>query len=483
MKLSFFGAAETVTGSCYLLQDEGFSLLVDCGMFQGHDVQDRNHEPFEFIAKDIDAVILTHAHMDHCGLLPKLVREGYNGPIYMTPPSAALAELVVLDSAKIQELEARRESKHNHAYSEAMPYELPGILYDTKDALKTVTLFRTQLFNKEFEVVEGVKCRFVQAGHILGAASAQITIGDKRLLFSGDIGRTDQTVIESFADTNDFAPDYVVMESLYGGVAHPDRNNTLEQLLAIINDTTTSDGNVIIPCFAIHRTQEILEMLAIAFRGGLIKDDVQVYIDSPMASRATRIYTQFSSYFNEGTDHFGLNTEYSEVNERIAAGTALSSKNRFSFDELRYVRTHKKSLKLGSARKSIILAGSGMVEGGRIMHHIASHGKKSNNSIVFVGYQAEQTLGREIVDGAKEVTINKQQVELKARVHYLRGFSAHADSPTLEQWLKSYDLSGLRNTFLVHADPERSEAFAEVLELSKLPSHIPAWKEDITLYA
>ncbi|KXK26644.1 MAG: Ribonuclease [candidate division WS6 bacterium OLB20] len=448
-------------------------------MFQGPDVEDRNKEPFGFVPSEIDFVILTHAHMDHCGLIPRLVREGFAGPIYMTPPTAALSELVLLDSAKIQELEAKKQGTFE--YSEAMPYTLPGILYDTRDAMKSLTMFRTEIFGKDFQPAEGITVRFVPAGHILGAASVQITISGRQLLFSGDIGRADQTIINTFSNGTSFSPEYITMESLYGGIEHPDRNETLNELISVITKTTERDGNVIIPCFAIHRTQELLEILSIAFDQGRINGDVQVYIDSPMAIRATKIYTQFSGYFNDRTDHFGVITEYSAENSRKPRTAKRQSNRRFDFDQLRYIRTHKKSLRLASATKSIIIAGSGMAEGGRIMHHIASHAPDTNSSLVFVGFQAEQTTGRSLVDGASQISINKKDVQVRAGVHYLRGFSAHADSPTLQQWLSLYDLKRLKQAFLVHAEPERSEALASILTNDGVPAHIPDWKQSITL--
>lgn len=478
MQLIFRGAAKTVTGSCYQIQDEGVNILVDCGMFQGSDVEDLNSKPFAFDPKSIDFVLLTHAHMDHCGLLPKLVRQGFTGKIYLTPPTSALAELVLLDSAKIQEIESRKNSNNKHIYSESMPFEMHNVLYDTIDAQNTISRFVTKNLGDGFMPMSNVSVRFVPAGHILGAASIEIVINNTKLLFSGDLGRIDQSIVNPFSNSSDFDPDYIIMESLYGGITHQDRESTTNMFLNSVNNTIERDGNVIIPSFAIHRTQEILELLKISITSSCIKGNVQIILDSPMASRATRIYTQFASYFNRNFSY----GEYSNVNgvkKSLVIGDYGSS--RFDFDELRYIRTAKQSLRLKASSRSIIIAGSGMVEGGRILQHVASYAPKSRNSLLFVGYQAEGTLGRAIVDGAKVVKINKRDIDINSQVEYIRGFSAHADEPTLLFWLNVQAKSSLKQIFLVHAEESQSKMLQNSIVAEGRNAIIPDLNESHTL--
>ena len=454
MKLTFLGAAKTVTGSCYLVEHESTKILIDCGMFQGMDVEYLNHENFKFNAKEINYVILTHAHIDHSGLLPKLVKYGFRGKIYLTPPSSALSNLLLLDAAKIQELNERS----TRVYSEAMPLAIKSGLYNTDDALNTMVKFYSVPFAERFKIKEGLEFTFIPAGHILGAASVFLEFAGKKLLFSGDIGRENQSLVKGYYSfsVEQYRPDYVIMESLYGGERHVPREQTAQEFLDIINDTLQRNGNVIVPSFAVQRTQELLEIFNIALLKNELKDNVQIYLDSPLAIAVTKLYTSSSEFLN---DDFIMN--YSNI------------EHRFQFDQLHFITHYRRSLKLANKLGVIIIAGSGMADGGRIVSHLRNNLGNGINSVIFVGYQAEGTLGRTLVDGAKKVVIREKSVAVKAEIHYLRGFSAHADDPTLRVWLKRFDLADLQKIFLVHADPERSAILKSELEQDKYNVEVP----------
>jgi len=481
MKITFLGAARTVTGSCYLVETGKHRFLVDCGLFQGPDLENRNTEPLQFQAKELDFILLTHAHMDHSGMLPRIVKEGFRGNIYMTPPTSALAEILLMDAAKIQEGNARRR----HVYSESMPFPIvSAALYTTPDAIQTINQFESMSFDSVKEI-NGLRFRFIRAGHILGAASIVVEYEGKTYMFSGDIGRIDdaQSIIPGFDQNglNEVKPDYVVMESLYGGLTHPDKDETVKKFLDVINETQQSDGNVIIPSFAVHRTQELLEILKFARLDKLINSNVQVFLDAPLGIAATKIYTDNSHYFNHTMQFFDKIINFEKKGFGDLQHQAIPQTDRFQFETLRIIKFHKQSLALSKQHKSIIIAGSGMAEGGRILNHLAAQITDKQNTILFVGFQAEGTMGRRIVDGNARIKINKKKLKVNARVEYLRGFSAHADEPTLLNWLTAMKLDKLQKIFLVHAEPDRSEAFANKLSTDNLQSFIPDWKQSIEL--
>lgn len=453
MKITFLGATRTVTGSCYLVENDTVKFLVDCGLFQGEDVYERNYEKFDFDPKGIDFVVLTHAHMDHSGLLPKLVKEGFKGKIYTTIPTTQLSEILLLDAAKIQEGNQRR----------GKGAESGKMLYSTPDSLKTISLLSSQTFDDVVQPADGVKFKFISAGHILGAACVLLEIEDKKIVFSGDLGRIDEAIIPSFKQTSkEFNADYVVMESLYGGVTHQTRLDAENELIEIINHTIQRGGNVVIPSFAVHKTQELLVILKKAFENNEIDRGIQVVLDSPLASKATKIYAQNSLYFD---DVKYKNTE----------------SNFFGFPNLKITTSHKESLKLSGKQKTIYIAGSGMVEGGRVIRHLIHHLGDQKHSVIFVGYQAEGTKGREILEGAGEVKLDKKHIRVQASIERIEGFSSHADHNDLLIWLENFKTERLKKVFLTHADIERSYALEDDLKKLDYSPYIPNWKEAVKL--
>lgn len=461
MKITFLGASKTVTGSCYLIESDRYKLLVDCGLFQGEDVYNRNFEDFVFNPGEIDAVLLTHAHMDHSGLLPKLVKHGFNGKIFLTPPTAQLGEILLLDAAKIQEI-SLGERGLMHGQSEQQ-----DIIYTTFDSLNTIASFSSVSFDEEIELAKELNVTFLKAGHILGAASVLIAVEGVRILFSGDIGRVDEAIIEPFTVDikRKFEVDYIVMESLYGGVVHQSRSEARDELINLVIRGIERGGNVVIPSFAVHKTQELLEIFKDAFEKGELDKDIKVILDSPLALKATNIYEKNTTYF----DHEKYNLPEPAL------------QNLFRFENLKIPRTHKQSLKFGTKNKTIFIAGSGMAEGGRVIRHLINSLPDDKNMVIFVGYQAEGTKGRAILEGASTVLLDKGHVKIRAEIKRIEGFSSHGDNNDLLQWLSRYRSKNLKKVFLTHADPERSEAFARQLNDLSIDSYIPNWKEVVEL--
>ncbi len=466
MNITFLGAAETVTGSCYLVDTGKTKFLVDCGMFQGPDVEVRNYDDFHFDPKEIDFMILTHAHIDHSGLLPKLYRKGFRGEVYLSVPTAHIGELLMLDAAGIQENKEKVEEYKRKKY-----FHLPTVvekmlpmLYDTSDAYGMIAAFRTVELEKDLKVNDEVTIHFLNAGHILGAISAIVTVGDKSVLFSGDIGHKGQELVEHFDVNKKIKVDYVVMESLYGGQVHEPRENTETALIDIINSTIQRNGNVMVPSFAVQRTQELLYILKKAKQNRRLQEDVQIFLDSPLAIRVTKAYTSNVGYLKE------------EIQQMVRSGDSP-----FYMPKLKFTSNAKQSFGISKKGPSVILAGSGMADGGRILGHLKTGLENSRNSVVFVGFQAEGTLGREISEGAKKVQIDTKVVRVKASIEKLTGFSAHADNNDLMDFVDRVDKSALKKIFLVHAEPERSVVFAGELKEKGIDSVIPRWKETIEL--
>ena len=463
LKISFFGAAETVTGSCYLVEDGKSKFLIDCGLFQGPDVYERNYEDFDFVPSEIEFVILTHAHMDHSGLLPKLVRKGFTGKIFLTPPSAQLAEILLLDAAKIQESnfrsekEGRKESSHQ------------DIIYTTFDSLNTIASFVSVDFDHRVKLSNGSYITFIKAGHILGAASVLLEIGGKKLVFSGDLGRIDEAIIEPFTEIQNFEDiDYVIMESLYGGVTHQTRKDAANELIGMVKEALHKGGNVVIPSFAVQKTQELLAIFKQSFASNLLPNDAKIVLDSPLAMKATVIYENNPTYFQ------GVNSE-NTYNQ--------NGRDLFRFSNLNTVRSHKQSMKAAIKPNSVFIAGSGMAEGGRVVRHLINNLPGSKNTVIFVGYQAEGTKGRELLTLPKSIILDGKSVDIRATINRIEGFSSHADNNDLLVWLLKFakSPSRLKKVFLTHADPERSEVFAEILEEKGYSCSVPKWKEVVEL--
>jgi metallo-beta-lactamase family protein len=475
MKLKFLGATGTVTGSCYYIETQSSKFIIDCGMYQGKDVEARNKEAFDFNPRDLDFVILTHSHIDHSGLLPKLYRYGFTGSVYLTPATAAITRILLLDSAKIQE-------KNN--YDENIKVE-SKLIYDTKDAENAIEHFNSISFMEKIQINDDSNFYFIPAGHILGAASVCLEVENKRFIFSGDLGRLEQSLVKNFFEYQvpEFKPSYIISESLYGNSVHEKRDLATRELLNIIKNTLQRNGNVIIPSFALHRSQELIEILKFAFMTKEISDNVQIFLDSPMAIAVTGVYTQFSEMFNDRYLFENLDVEFAgqKLQDQYKYKYDMENSERLRFDNLRFNRKVKKSLKLLNKNGNIIIAGSGMADGGRILHHLYNGLENSKNSVIFVGYQAEDTMGRQLVTGAKEVLINDKLVKVKAEIHYLRGFSAHADQNDLLSWIGRSNSPDLKKVFLIHSEPEVASEFKVVLESKGYNVEIPEYKNEYIL--
>ncbi len=449
IQIQFWGAAQTVTGSCYLVQTDNVRFLVDAGMFQGPGVEQLNLESFGFSASSIDFVLLTHTHIDHSGLLPKLVKEGFTGPIYCTLHTIPLATILLLDSAKIQESN----------YREGLPWKHTsqvGMAYTMKDAERTITMFHKIAEDEAFTPADGVDVTFRHVGHVLGAGSIEIKIEDKTIVFSGDIGRHDHELLGGYDADYRLPADYIIMEALYGGEHHPTRAESVAELMGIIADTVNAGGSVYIQCFAAQRTQELLHDIKFAKQAGVLSNNLPVWLDSPMAQKVTEVY---SHALDHGPDSL------------------------FDFPGLAYVRNYRQSQKISRRGGQVIIAGSGMADGGRIVEHLAGCLPNPRNTVCFVGYQAEATLGRELVEGATEVAIFDRMIKVNAQIHHLKGFSAHGDTSDYQRWFTRYASSHLKRLFLVHAEPERAQRLMLQLQAADLvhDAQIPARGEKYDL--
>lgn len=445
MRLTFCGAAGTVTGSCYMVETGAIRFLVDCGMFQGtKEIRDLNQHDFLFNPGSIDFILLTHAHVDHSGLIPKLVKSGYKNPVYATKATVDLARIVLPDSGHIQEMEVEwRNRKHSRT---GEPLQEP--LYDADDAVQSLKLFRPQSYNQEFEPAPGVRVRFRDAGHILGSALIELYLTESgtttKLVFSGDLGQKGQPIIAD--PTVIQSADYVVVESTYGNRFHEDQAQKVELLKNLIQESVRSGGNLVIPAFAIGRTQDLLYHLRELFNQGALPR-IPVYIDSPMAVSVTEIYRDNPECYDEDT-------------LRLFA----AHQSPFEFPNLSFIRTTEESKQLNETAKSaIIISASGMCEAGRILHHLKHNLWRPEAHILFVGYQAEGTLGRRLLEGAKAVKIMGEAINVQAKIHSIGGFSAHADQNGLMDWLSGFSTKP-RNLFIVHGENSAQQELAGLVK-------------------
>jgi metallo-beta-lactamase family protein len=441
--LFFHGAAGTVTGSCYRVVHARGQFLVDCGMFQGNKtVRDLNLKPLPFDPKAIDYLLLTHAHIDHAGLLPKLTRNGYRKPMFMTEPTAGLLEYLLPDAAGIQESEAERESRKRSRRADP-PVEP---LYTLEDANEVLALRKGVKFGEWIEPGPGVRARYWNAGHILGSASIEVEVEGGngkpvRILFSGDIG-PDEKVFYLAPD----APagfDYIVSESTYGGRDRQDRTlpERRAQLETEINEGLSRGGNVVIPAFAVERSQELLHDIGLLIKEGRI-DPRLVFLDSPLASRVTGVYKKYGAMFED---------------------VELGANELFADSRFRIVEAVEESKAINSIRGgAIIMSASGMADAGRIKHHLRNNLPRANATVLFVGYQAPGTLGQIIQSGAKEVRIHSDLVPVRARVRSLDSYSAHADHTELMAWIKAR-LPAHGALFLTHGEDEERAALREAV--------------------
>jgi len=461
VKLKFLGGAKTVTGSRYLLEIDHEKILVDCGMFQGlKEFRLRNWDKFPVEPTKISAVILTHAHIDHTGYLPKLVKEGFSGPIYCTFPTLELTKILLMDSAKLQEEEA--DFAQRKGYSK---HEKPQPLYDRKDAEKVFPLLQPVEMETEEQFNEQVSFSFFNAGHILGAAMLRVKIkGDqqeKKIVFSGDLGRYHDPIL--YPPARIPYADILLMESTYGNRKQSNLKPE-EELGRAIRETYRNGGVSVIPAFAVGRTQMILYYLHILQQKGKIPD-IPIYVDSPMAINVTKLYKDFSSYHK-------LNPSLEE-----------DGSNPFLNKNLHYYQSQEASMSLNDLRgDAIILSASGMATGGRVLHHLYHRLPNEQDSIIFVGYQAEGTRGRRLLEGEKTVRMYGIDVPVKAKTFYIEGLSAHADQDELVEWAEGF-ASRPKMVFLIHGEKEASEGLAKRLqeELDWNPI-IPEYLESFELF-
>jgi len=444
-KITFLGATGTVTGSKYLLETCGKKFLIDCGLFQGMKKNRlKNWANFPINPSEIDAVILTHAHIDHCGYLPRLTKQGFTGPIYCTHTTHEFCKLLLLDSAHLQEEDARWANKKGFSkHKPALP------LYTTPDAEKCLQQFSSRHYGESIKLADGLRLKFRDAGHILGSAFANIkyTKGDtvRKILFSGDIGGPNRPILNDPSQV--YEVDYLVVESTYGNRLHGDnQSNREEELAAVINKSVEHGGILVIPAFAVGRTQELLFHIRELEQSGSIPT-LPVYIDSPMAIKATAITAK-----NKGGYDMEARMLMLDGNEILETGNLNIAK---SVEESKALHNVK-----GPA---IIMSASGMLAGGRILHHLKHRLPKSENTLLFVGYQAEGTRGRAIQGGKTEVKIHGQMVPINAQIETISGFSAHADYREILAWMMGFNRPPTK-TFVVHGEPEASQAMQQKIK-------------------
>jgi metallo-beta-lactamase family protein len=447
MKITFHGAAQGVTGSCHLLECAGKRILVDCGFYQGgRELEEDNADEFGFDAASIDYLLLTHAHLDHCGRIPLLVSRGFKGEIITTSASQELARLIMLDAAGLQEEEARYLNRRARRRGKSSDIIVP--LYTTLDALNALEYFgRSAHYKQTLQLSADIQVTFIDAGHILGSACLllQMTEGEKqrRILFSGDLGCGGRPILRE-PDVPPHA-DIVVMETTYGDRQHKQLKPSVDELHLAINETVKRGGNVIIPTFALERAQEVLFYLHAGKEQGVLSDFLQVFLDSPMAISATQIFKRHPECYDKQT-----------------AELFSTGRDPFKFSGLHFTRETAESMAINKISSgAVIMAGSGMCTGGRVRHHLKQHLGREHCSIVFVGYAARGTLARSIVDGAKTVSIFGEEYPVRAQIHTIGGFSAHAGQTDLLEWHRHTGSPEI--TFLVHGEKDNMNTFSHLL--------------------
>lgn len=448
MKLSFIGAAQEVTGSCFLVQTDGVRFLVDCGMVQGgRDAHERNLKPWPFDPREIDFVLLTHAHIDHSGMLPRLCAMGFKGPIYATRATADLLTVMLPDSAFIQEMEWSRAQRH-HGRPTRGGRPAPGLLYTVAQAEACLEQVHGLPYDTDKAPADGVRFRFRDAGHILGSAITEIWIDDegrqRKLVFSGDLGQPGRPIVRDPTMIDE--AEVLVVESTYGDRVHRPMNDTVDELVYVIEDVMSRrQGNIIIPAFALGRTQEVLVLLTDLARQGRVPP-LQVFVDSPMADRVTEI-----------------TWEHPEVlDDEARAMRSMKPAHRHHMT-LRFTKSVEESIALNRLRAgAIIIAASGMCDAGRIKHHLRHHLGRPECAILIIGFQAAGTLGRRLVDGEKHVRIFGDDINVRASIHTIGGLSAHADRDALLGWLRGFRKPPQR-TFVVHGEAATACGFADTI--------------------
>lgn len=464
-RLTFLGAAQNVTGSRYLLEASGSRILIDCGLYQERELLARNWDPFPVPPASIDTVLLTHAHVDHCGYLPRLVRDGFHGRIFSTPVTAEIAAIILTDSAKIQAEDAGYKKKRHAREKRKGPHpEVP--LYTLDDVTATLPLFDPVAYDTPVTIGDGITAEFRDAGHILGSASILVCIGSgaarRTVLFSGDVGRWDKPLLNDPIAAAD--ADWIVVESTYGDRLHEQTGQIQEHLAAVISDTRRRGGNIIVPSFALERTQEVLWYLNDLI--GLKRiPRLLVFVDSPMAVRVTDVFEK-----------------HPEILDAQMRGLMANHASPFRFAGLKLVRTVEQSKAINQISGTVmIIAGAGMCNGGRVKHHLVTNLPRPGSTVLFVGYQAVGTLGRQIQDGHPEVRLFGKMLPVRAKIESIPGFSAHADRAELTRWLSGMQKPP-RRVFVTHGEADASAAFANHIgEHFGWQATVPAYQETVLL--
>ena len=460
MHIHFYGASKVVTGSNYLITTDKYKILIDCGLFQGSDELEKlNEEPFAYDPKEIDFLILSHAHIDHSGRIPKLVKDGFKGKIFCTKATKDLAEIMLMDSGHIQESDVEWENKKLSRAGKP----LLSPLYTVEDAIISLKHFDGVLYNQKIDINSNITIRFKDAGHILGSSIVELWINENqdtvKIVFSGDLGTKNKPLLRDPEFVEE--ADYLILESTYGNRNHENIEMRTEHLMNIIHETVSNGGTVIIPSFAVGRTQELIYEIRNYYKThGDIEEylKIPIYIDSPMAISATEI-------FKRNTDSFDQETK--EI--------ILSGDNPLDFENLFFVRGHEESIRLNQVDyPKVIISASGMCTAGRIRHHLKHNLWKKKNSVIFVGYQANGTLGRILQEGVKKVKLLGEEIAVLAKIHTIEGFSGHADQRDLMNWLSNFKKKP-KKIFLVHGEEESTKALSDLIQKTeKIHTIIPA---------
>ena len=449
MQLTFLGAAREVTGSCYFVETDAVRFLVDCGMFQGgREADGKNRQAFDFDCRRVDFVLLTHAHIDHSGLLPRFVALGFRGPVYTTPATADLLHVMLPDSAHIQEKEAEWANYQRRARGAKVRRETAP-LYTVAQAQSSLKRLRPAEYDEEVRPHQTVRCRFRDAGHILGSAVIEVWVSEggrtRKLVFSGDLGQPGHPIVRDPVAIAE--ADLLLVESTYGNRMHKSMEDTLSELAFAVNDTVRrKGGNVIVPAFAVGRTQDILYLLTELMRQGRIEKDLDIYVDSPMATSATE-----------------LTVKHREIVDAESRALLDRNRNNGGYPRIRFTEDVEDSMAINDIKSgAIIISASGMCEAGRIKHHLRYNLGRKECTIVITGFQAGGTLGRRLVDGARVVRIFKEQIPVRADIYTIGGLSAHADQGALMAWLGRFRRPP-RQTFVVHGEEDVALGFADLV--------------------
>ncbi len=444
MQIEFYGATSGVTGSCHILRANGHTILLDCGLIQGRrEEMEKNRKPFPFVPQELSAVVLSHGHIDHSGRIPLLVRQGYQGPIYAQNATADLCDILLQDSAFLHEKDAQYENKWRKRKKKPLVEPLYTV-DDAKNALANIVGLR---YREQQEILPGIQIRFQDAGHILGSCNVEVWLEEngkrRKIVFSGDLGQYDTPILNDPSVIEE--ADHLIVESTYGNRLHRDRQGTIEEIGQIIRDTAHHKGNLLIPAFSIGRTQELLYYLGKHYDEWDL-DRWHVFLDSPMAIRASKVYWEYPHLYDE---------EATKLRRRVNEMPQLRN--------LRLTPTPQESMAINQIRSgAIIISASGMMTGGRILHHLKNNVSHSGAHIMIVGYQADGTLGRALVDGKPEVKIHGKEYRVRAQVHTVGGLSAHADVEDLMRWVRNF--KSKPQVHVVHGEPEAKSEFRGRLE-------------------